>query len=101
MDGTTGKFTVPTAGIYRLTFAGASAAAHYDSTYIQVRKNGEQMFEIWDSNAAKDGDGNNVASTWLWDLKKGDTVDLHSETYLKADSEWHLIFTGELIHVAN
>ena len=92
-----GTFVVPTSGLYRLTFSGQSAYEKYDYTYVNVRKNGETVFLIWDSNA--EDDLNNVSYTWMMNLTKNDRINLYSSNLLYVDSSTPVTFTGELIHI--
>ena len=92
-----GTFVVPTSGLYRLTFSAQSAREKYDFTSVYVRKNGEDIFSIWDSNS--EDDGNNVSYTWMMHLTKNDRINLDSYKHLYADSNNPVTFTGELIHI--
>ena len=82
-----------------MSFSGQSAFGKYDYTEVYVKKNESNIFRIWDSNEVEKGDANNVSYTWLMNLNRGDRVKLSSENYLYAVSDYHVTFTGELIHV--
>mgnify|MGYP001427044056 CR=1 FL=1 len=92
-----GVFVVPTSGTYRLSFSGQSGLHKYEYTHVNVKKNGSDVFAIWDSNEA--ADNNNLSYTWVMNLSQGDRVNLSSDNHLYADSINHLTFTGELIHI--
>jgi len=92
-----GTFVVPTSGLYRLTFSAQSAYEKYDYTTVYVKKNGEGVFQIWDSN--EEGDGNNLSYTWMQYLNRGDSINLYSSNHLYAGSDNPVNFTGELIHI--
>ena len=95
-----GVFVVPTSGTYRLSFSGQSGAGKYEFTKVLVKKNGADVFAIWDSNEAEKADANNISYTWLMNLTQGDRVNLSSENHLNAKNyRYHLTFTGELIHI--
>ena len=100
-DGSSGIFTVPVSGIYKMSFSGQSANVRFDITSIRVYKNGDQMFNILDSNDAEKVGTNNVSYTWIMRLVKGDKLKLESVNYLYADNYARLTFTGELIHIEN
>ena len=100
-DGSSGIFTVPVSGIYKMSFSGQSAFGKIDDTIIHVIKNGSVMFYITDGNTAEKGDENNVSYTWIMRLVKGDKLKLYSEYYLYASWWDPLTFTGELIHIEN
>ena len=100
-DGSSGIFTVPVSGIYKMSFSGQSGYDKIDFTFIGVYKNGFEMFGIVDSNEAEKADENNVSYTWIMRLVKGDELKLSSVNYLHASSHDPLTFTGELIHIEN
>ena len=92
-----GTFVVPTSGLYRLSFSAQSGYEKYDYTSVSVKKNGETVFSIWDSNAADDV--NNLSYTWIMNLTMNDRVYLNSDNHLYASSDTPVTFTGELIHI--
>jgi len=92
-----GTFVVPTSGLYRLSFSAQSGYEKYDYTTVYVRKNGEDIFNIWDSN--QEDDVNNLSYTWMMHLTKNDRVYLNSDNHLYASSDNPVTFTGELIHI--
>ena len=101
-----GIFTVPISGTYRFNFSGQSGQdpglmigeiGVTSNSYIYVKKNGETNFYIWTSNS--DDPGVNMSYTWVMNLTKNDRVNLYTYNQLYVDSEYPVIFTGELIHV--
>ena len=94
-----GVFVVPTSGTYRLSFSGQSGLHKYEYTHVNVKKNGSDVFAIWDSNEAEKADANNISYTWMMNLSQGDRVNLSSNNHLNAASRYPLTFTGELIHI--
>ena len=98
-DATSGIFTVPTSGTYRFSFSAQSASGIFDWTSVHVKKNGDTIFNIYDSNDAKNGDANNISYTWMMNLSENDRINLLSITQLYADSDNPVTFTGELIHI--
>ena len=100
-DGSSGIFTVPVSGIYKMSFSGQSGYNKFVATSIWVYKNGVLILDIWDSNDAEKADVNNVSYTWIMRLVKGDEVKLNSWHYLYANTYEPLTFTGELIHIEN
>ena len=100
-DRTSGFFTVPVSGIYKMSFSGQSGYDKIDFTFIGVYKNGFEMFGIFDSNEAEKADENNVSYTWIMRLIKGDELRLNSDNYLYASRTIPLTFAGELIHIEN
>ena len=97
-DRTSGFFTVPVSGIYKMSFSGQF---FIEFTSIRVYKNGSYMFDIYDGNEAEKADVNNVSYTWVMRLVKGDALKLYSFNHLHAESYAPLTFTGELIHIEN
>ena len=95
-----GVFVVPTSGTYRLSFSGQSGLHKYEYTHVNVKKNGSDVFAIWDSNEAEKADANNISYTWMMNLSQGDRVNLSSNNHLNAKNYRYLLtFTGELIHI--
>ena len=94
-----GVFVVPTSGTYRLSFSGQSGFDKYEYTYVNIKKNGSNVFAIYDSNTAEKADANNLSYTWLMNLSQGDRVNLSSNNHLNVRSWYPLTFTGELIHI--
>ena len=100
-DRTSGFFTVPVSGIYKMSFSGQSGYDKFDFTRIRVYKNGYNQFYIYDGNDAEKADINNISYTWIMKLVKGDKVKLYSSNYLYVGVWARLTFTGELIHIEN
>ena len=69
-----------------------------DYTFVDVIKNGETIFRIYDSNDADRGVGNNISYTWMMNLGENDRINLDSVRDLYASSNSPVTFTGELIH---
>ena len=90
------RYYAPYSGIYRFTFSGTSD----DSAgfiKINVRRNGETVFQISDEN--KDEWCNSIAATWMWKMEKGQYLDfqLLDGQNLYVSEEFPLTITGELI----
>ena len=98
-NGSTGVFTAPIAGIYKMTFSGQSAFNKFEITFIEVQKFDSTVFSILDDNEAENADANNVSFTWMMILAVGDEVKLRSYNNLYANYLFPLTFTGELIHI--
>ena len=98
-DARSGIFTVPTSGTYRFSFSAQSALGKNQFTEVYVKKNGENVLKIWDSNEAEKADANNISYTWMMNLSENDKINLDSVNYLWAHSENPVTFTGELIYI--
>ena len=91
-----GVFVVPTSGTYRLSFSGQSGLHKYEYTHVNVKKNGSDVFAIWDSNEGEKADANNISYTWMMNLSQGDRVNLSSYNHLNAKNyRYPLTFPGE------
>ena len=93
------KFITPFSGYYRFSFSGTSGVIVNSITRINVYKNDKIEFNIYDRNDAEKADGNNLSFTWIWSMKKGDTVRFSLKIgYIYAAPFYPVIFTGELIY---
>ena len=97
-DAGSGIFKVPTSGTYRFSFSAISGLFEYEGTVVGVKKNGEIIFVIRDSNEAEKADANNISYTWMMNLSENDRINLYSREFLWASSNSPVTFTGELIH---
>ena len=94
-----GTFTVPTSGTYRFSFSAQSGREKNQWSWVDVKKNGVKVFDIWDANKAENSELNNMAYTWLMNLTQSDIVTLYSSYDLYVDADTPVTFTGELIHI--
>eukprot|EP00093_Oithona_nana_P011456 11456.XXX_386648_386944_1 [CDS] Oithona nana genome sequencing. len=96
MDATSGTFTAKRKGLYMFTFTAVSASTE-KAVYINVNKNGGQLFHIEDGNAKAIA---NIASSWMLQLDENDTIGLTMESsglHGCSDEDW-VHFTGQLLN---
>jgi len=94
-DKQTGRFRAPEGGTYGFTFSGVTGSL-VSSTTVRVLKDGSWHHYIVDHNSA--GTGNNINSSWMLQLSKGEEVHLNVyEGKLYATSNTPVIFTGNLL----
>ena len=101
MDMTSGIFTVPFSGLYFFTFSGLAFQKLSSKTldiFILVKKNGNRIYEILDTQSYGEVTRKVLSSSWMSKLEKGDKIQL-SVWYgsLAANKNEHIIFTGQLI----
>lgn len=89
-----GEFIAPESGTYGFTFSGVTGFEK-SVTYVKVFKDGNFHHDIYDGNVADYG--NNINSSWMMKLAKGQVVHLDITGKLYADSESQVIFTGNLL----
>jgi len=94
-DQQSGKFRAPEGGTYFFAFSGVTGTSK-SLTYVRVYKDGSQHHVIVDDNVADTG--NNINGSWMSSLSKGEEVHLRVYTgKLYANSNWPVIFTGNLL----
>ena len=93
-------FVAPYDGHYKMSFS--AVGSFYKEgiyTWVKVQKNGSRVFWIADGNDARSSHGNQISHDWIMELKKGDklTFEVHSRSYLTADSIVPVNFNGQLV----
>ena len=97
------KFVAPISGLYKFSFFGVTGYGYpglpTNYTMINVMKNYVMKYVIFDDNNENYHVGNNLAMTWIWDLKKEEHVAFEvTGRRVVATYSSPIIFTGELIH---
>ena len=95
LNGETGKFNAPVAGTYAFSF---SSLTGFEATYttVGVFKDGHESFTIDDGN--KGGTNNNIGSSWMFKLRRGEEVYLDVyEGKLRNSSFAYTQFSGHLL----
>ena len=99
-----GVFTAPIGGIYKMSFSGITGVAENSgstSGWVNVHKNELSMFGIYDLDNTYGEEtyvGRNLAYTWMMKLIKGDKLKLNSYN-IHAEDLTPVTFTGELIRI--
>jgi len=90
-----GKFIAPESGTYGFTFSALTGSGK-SHTFANVYKDGNFQNYIYDGNSA--GNHNNINSSWMMKLAKGQVVHLEVEFgKLYATLQNLVIFTGNLL----
>merc|ERR1711860_332961 len=107
MNGSSGTFTARIPGTYFFTFSavtGSGRNVHKTDMYIQVMKNENQVFVIYDgnqSNGDERDDENNINYSWILEMESGDTLSLRTGAYdaslLYGSSTQWITLTGQLL----
>lgn len=92
-SGTTGRFTCPVAGIYRIYFRYTS---NISGSNIRLRKNGSSINEAYNS-ALSSLDLSSVSSEVVIPCIKDDYLDIQAETFGALAGEQHKQVTFELL----
>ena len=74
MRGTTGTFTAPEDGYYVFGFKGATGRHSKSWTVVHVYLGNTWKSQISDGNQSDSS--NNITGTWIWALRKGESVRL-------------------------
>ena len=96
LDLANGKVTIHIPGVYQFSFSGQGGYQISENTYVIVLKNGNEIFDIWDSSNSA-GDVNNLSYVWMMEMQDGDTIQMNAGSHLYTDQYTHVTFTGELI----
>ena len=95
-------FVAPYSGHYKFSLSAMTGFKKWGiRNYVDVLLNGDVQFGIGDSNDGSKSDGNNFNYVWIMQVGKGQSVSLKigSGSYLCADTDVPITFTGELVHL--
>ena len=103
LNGESGKFNAPVAGIYAFSFSSLTAVKSksgdgnsWPYTTVGVFKDGRKQFTIDDAN--RGGRSNNIGSSWMFKLRKGEEVYLNVyEGKLRNSAFAYTQFSGHLL----